>query len=173
MVLVLTGCAAQEAQEESNTNNQEAFQEGSGTESEAEQVEEDPETQEEAPQEEIKEISIYVVDADTGEIVQKQVESGQVDEQFLWRQLQEANVLSREATLLSIATTEEGILLDVDANFGDYIRSMGTAGEIEILNCIVWTYIDAFGVEKVKITEEGNTLETGHQELTEYMGKDN
>lgn len=172
MILVLTGCANQEDTLETNlAENQ------STTQEENEEIQEEQVSEEEQEQEayinEVVEVSIYIVDPDTGEIVQKQVESSHVDEQFLWGALQEANILSQEATLLSMVLTEEGIVLDVDANFGEYIRSMGTAGETEILRCVVWTYIDVFGVDKVKITEEGNILETGHQEMTEYMKKDN
>ena len=172
MIVMLAGCANQEDAQDINTvENQETTQEENA------EVQSEQANEEEQPvavdDNELVETSIYVVDMNTGEIVQKQVESTRIDEQFLWEQLREANIVPSEGRLLSVLETQEGVVLDVDSNFGDYLRSMGTAGEIEILNCVAWTYMDVFGVEKVKITEEGDVLVTGHGEVSDYIGKDN
>lgn len=52
-----------------------------------------------------------------------------------------------------------------------WLRSFGTAGEREIVGCIVNTYLDAYKAEEIKITEEGQTLTTGHAEYAEYLRK--
>ena len=60
---------------------------------------------------------------------------------------------------------------DVDEGFGNYIRSMGTTGETEVLACVVNTYLDSFQCEKIKITEAGRTFETSGAVLAGYMTK--
>lgn len=63
--------------------------------------------------------------------------------------------------------------LDLDLNqaFGNALGSMGTAGEYMTLGSLCNTFLDAYGCEKIQITVEGNTLETGHTEYPGYLNK--
>lgn len=109
-----------------------------------------------------RKVDIYYVDSETSEVVTK---SSEIQDEFdIWSQLQKEGVLSEECGLLSIEVREKErkIDLDISSDTGDYIRSMGTRGEIEVLGCIINTYLDAYKEEKIRITEEGKPLETAH-----------
>ena len=87
----------------------------------------------------------------------------------------EKSVLSSDVQVLKCdKQTVDGVeCLDVDFNeaFGAYVCSMGTTGEYYTIGSVVNTFLDAYGCEKVKITVEGNTLETGHAEYPGYMNR--
>ena len=53
--------------------------------------------------------------------------------------------------------------VDMNADFGAQIRSMGTAGEYLYMGGLVNTLLDAWGAESLTLTVEGNVLETGHE----------
>lgn len=57
----------------------------------------------------------------------------------------------------------------MNTEVGERIRSMGTTGKDEILRCIVNSYLDTYNCEKLKLTENGQTLDTGDTELDGYM----
>ena len=48
---------------------------------------------------------------------------------------------------------------------------MGTTEEQEVLKCIVNTFLDSYSCEKIKITENGQPLETSSAVLNGYMTK--
>ena len=52
--------------------------------------------------------------------------------------------------------------LDFNAATGEYIRSMGTTGEIQIIGCIINTYLETYDCDGIKLTEEGKVLQTSH-----------
>ena len=87
----------------------------------------------------------------------------------------EKSVLSSDVQVLKCdKQTVEGVeSLEVDFNgaFGVYVSSKGTTGEYYTIGSIVNTFLDAYGCEKIKITVEGNTLETGHNDYPGYMDR--
>ena len=101
------------------------------------------------------------------------VETDSLNEEKVWSLLQEKSVITPECGMNSFKVNEEEktIDLDVDEGFGNYIRSMGTTGETEVLACVVNTYLDSFQCEKIKITEAGHTFETSGAVLAGYMTK--
>ena len=46
---------------------------------------------------------------------------------------------------------------------------MGSTGEYYIIGSVCNTFLDAYGCEKIKITVENATLETGHAEFSGYL----
>lgn len=64
------------------------------------------------------------------------------------------------------ATVEGGAArqgkLDLSAAYGDAVCGTGTAGEAMLLGSLVNTVLDAFGLDALQITCEGNILESGH-----------
>lgn len=91
------------------------------------------------------------------------------------KRISSKSVLSSDVRVLKCEEqTVDGVKsLDVDFNeaFGAYVCSMGTTGEYYTIGSIVNTFLDVYGCEKVKITVEGNTLETGHAEYPGYMNR--
>ena len=118
-------------------------------------------------------MKIYSINMSSGEIQTEDVETDSLNEEKIWSLLQEKSVITPECGMNSFKVNEEEktIDLDVDEGFGNYIRSMGTTGETEVLACVVNTYLDSFQCEKIKITEAGRTFETSGAVLAGYMTK--
>lgn len=85
-----------------------------------------------------------------------------------------SRVISKECGLnqYSFHETEKKMDIDVNTAFGTYIRNMGTTGEDIVITCITRTYLETYGFERIKITEDGKVLETGHAVLDGYIGNE-
>lgn len=119
------------------------------------------------------EIQLYVSNDDATEFVSESVKIDELTPENIVNALVQKSVLPSDIQVLKC---EEQIVdgvksLDVDFNeaFGAYVCSMGTTGEYYTIGSVVNTFLDAYGCEKIKITVEGNTLETGHAEYPGYM----
>lgn len=111
---------------------------------------------------ETKEVKIYYVEEKTGEVTGKIVTIK--DENDIWSALQENGILTSDCRLLNFKVNEEKCIIDLDFNVatGERIRNMGTTGETQIIGCIINTYLEAYNCDGIKLTEEGQPLETSH-----------
>lgn len=119
-----------------------------------------------------RKVTIYYVDDQTADIVSKSVEIH--DEYDIWDALKASGILTEDCELLSLTVNEAEKKMDLDFNsaVGDRVRSMGTTGETEIVGCIINTYLEAYGCEGIRLTEEGQAFETSHgADLDGYSGK--
>lgn len=118
-------------------------------------------------------INLYYVEDYTGDIISKPIEIARLDEGNIWIELQKSGVLSEECQLLSMEIDGDAgnIILDCNDAFVERLKSMGTAGENEIIMCVVNTYCDAFHAEAVKITESGADISTGHASYEGFIKK--
>ena len=109
-----------------------------------------------------REARVYYVDDITGEIMGKTITVK--TEYDIWKALQGNGILTEGCQLLSFKVNEETHLIDLDFNAatGEYIRSMGTTGEIQIIGCIINTYLETYDCDGIKLTEEGKVLQTSH-----------
>ena len=107
-----------------------------------------------------KSVKIYYINEENGMLETKNAEIS--DEKDIWRQLQNTGIITEDCQLLEFSLNESEKKIDLDFNktTGDRIRSMGTTGESEILACIINTYLDAYECDGIKLTEEGEPLET-------------
>ena len=121
------------------------------------------------------EIQLYVSNDDATEFVSESVKIDELTPENIVKVLIEKSVLLSDVQVLKCdKQTVDGVeILDVDFNeaFGAYVCSMGTTGEYYTIGSIVNTFLDAFDCEQIKITVEGNTLETGHAEYPGYMNR--
>lgn len=121
------------------------------------------------------EINAYVSNDDATAFVAESVKIDELTPENIVKVLIEKSVLPSDIQVLKCdKQTIDGVKsLDADFNeaFGAYVCSMGTTGEYYTIGSIVNTFLDAYGCEKVKITVEGNTLETGHAEYPGYMNR--
>lgn len=99
---------------------------------------------------------VYYVDGETAEIRAKAIDAE--DENSIWNALKQEGILTEECRINSFEADADGktITLDFDQATGDRIRSMGTTGETEIVGCIVNSFLDTYGCEKIKLTEDGH-----------------
>ena len=121
------------------------------------------------------EIQLYVSNDDATEFVYESVKIDELTPENIVNALVQKSVLPSDIQVLKC---EEQIVdgvksLDVDFNeaFGAYVCSMGTTGEYYTIGSGVNTFSDAYGCEQIKITVEGNTLESGHAEYPGYMNR--
>ena len=121
------------------------------------------------------EIQLYVSNDDATEFVSESVKIDELTPENIVNALVQKSVLPSDIQVLKC---EEQIVdgvksLDVDFNeaFGTYVCSMGTTGEYYTIGSVVNTFSDAYGCEQIKITVEGNTLESGHAEYPGYMNR--
>lgn len=121
------------------------------------------------------EIKVYACNDDATAFVSECVKIDELTPENIVNALIEKSVLSSDVQVLKCdKKTVDGVeSLEIDFNeaFGAYVCSMGTTGEYYTIGSIVNTFLDSYGCEKVKITVEGNTLETGHAEYPGYMNR--
>ena len=121
------------------------------------------------------EIKVYVCNDDATAFVAESVKIDELTPENIVNALIEKSVLSSDVQVLKCdKQTVDGVeSLEIDFNeaFGAYVCSMGTTGEYYTIGSVVNTFLDAYGCEKVKITVEGNILETGHAEYPRYMNR--
>lgn len=182
LTVTLTGCSGggetqsepkEPVQEE--TVEEETVQEDEGVQSDASQGQKENEAKNEeatsSDKSAVEEGTVYFVNAE-GNVEKKTVSATDMNGEFLWSQLQEAGVISNEAQLLAMNTDGQGQMeLDVDEKFGEQLRSLGTAGEEELMHCVVNSFLDTFSCEKVRITENGDVLVSGHKEYGDYISR--
>lgn len=116
-------------------------------------------------------ITIYIPNAETGEIEAAQTEVTEIDAQVIWEELQKAGLFSEDEKVIGIVEDKENQSMDLDLNhaFGEHLRSVGTTGEEEIITSIVNTYLEVFQCEKILLTEEGEELQSSHKAYDTYM----
>lgn len=69
-----------------------------------------------------------------------------------------------EGVAINSSSTADGVLtLDMNAAYGEAVRSSGTTGENMLIYSLVNTFVQARGVDSVIITVDGAPLESGHE----------
>lgn len=69
-----------------------------------------------------------------------------------------------EGVAVNSSSTADGVLtLDMNAAYGEALRSSGTTGENMLIYSLVNTFVQARGVDSVIITVDGAPLESGHE----------
>lgn len=173
-ILAVSGCTQGKSPEPENVKNESTVDEqdkesAERPDEEAPDEEASEDVGEPAPEEHT--ISLYYVDDATGEIAQKETTVTGDLGTGVCKALKEAKVLSEECDVISTFVNEEEKKMDLDVNsgFGEYVRGMGTTGSTQVIDCVVKTYLSAYGCEGLKLTENGNVFDTGHTSLEDYM----
>ena len=121
------------------------------------------------------EIKVYVSNDDATAFVSDSVKIDELTPENIVNILVQKSVLSSDVQVLKCDKQKvdgvESLEIDFNEAFGAYVCSMGTTGEYYTIGSVVNTFLDAYGCEKVKMTVEGNTLETGHAEYPGYMNR--
>ncbi len=61
------------------------------------------------------------------------------------------------------SVTDKRLCLELSEDFGPWLSSMGTSGELMVMGSLVNTFLDAYDASAIKVTVDGRALETGHQ----------
>lgn len=181
--VMLLGCSGTDTSKEAKDTTQDTSQEDKQdtsqekaeptqdkTEQKDEQVEEEDSGDHEAQDQILK---LYYI-SDSEEIECAEIRTNLLQTTDIWNGLIGEGVLSSECKMNSCNVDQEQktIDLDVDSGTGSYIRGMGTTGEEQILICIKKSFLETYGCERLKITENGQPLETGHTVIKGYMTAD-
>ena len=181
VLLSITGCEKSEESDAQNSSKPSQIEAQNNEEDKTSKTEEnvlqeehnqsgDEETEMEAVAQK-KEVTIYKIDQESGELITEVKECEELNERIIWKYLVEAKVVPEDSEALSMVKDGEQLQLDVNRSFGEWLRSFGTAGEQEIMSCVVNTYLDAYGAQSITVTEEGQILNSGHMSYEEYMEK--
>lgn len=185
IILSVSACSSSTGTDSSQSDNQKTEQReddkdkaDQSAENKADQSEPDSDKKTEdtdSNEDKSVEIQLYVSNDDATEFVSESVKIDELTPENIVNALVQKSVLPSDIQVLKCdKQTVDGVeSLDVDFNetFGAYVCSMGTTGEYYTIGSVVNTFLDAYGCEKVKITVEGNTLETGHAEYPGYMNR--
>lgn len=121
------------------------------------------------------EIAIYASNDDATAFVSESVKIDELTPENIVNALIQKEVLSSDIQVLSCEKQsvdgKESLLVDFNQAFGTYMCGMGTTGEYYTIGSVVNTFLDAYDCEQVKITVEGNVLESGHTDYPGYMNR--
>ena len=163
--LLLSGCENKET--EMNEPPKTEVNSGDNSDAELEETDKDTEEQNEESEELSVDMTIYYVDMETAEITTRIINDVSLNPE----NVQEEKLLTEKCGFNNFSYNKEKETIDIDVNqeFGNYIRSMGTTGESQIIECVTKSYLETYDCEKIKITEEGQVLQTGHAILEGYI----
>lgn len=121
--------------------------------------------------EEQQKVNLYYVDSNDLKIVCKEVEIESELSDGIVLALIDEGILTEGCAVnyVKVDSPSKRMVIDINKPFGDHIRSMGTAGEEEIIQCTARTFLDAYKCDEILVKEEGKELETGHRVIEEYL----
>lgn len=168
--LIFSGCGENPGKEKPPVKQEETNQTQEDNEIKEGEGKED-EIKEDEQKEESAKVKIYYVNPSGEEIISKEVEVTGDSSEVIVSALKDEGLLTKECQVktVNVDETAKTMVIDVNRAFGDRIRSTGTLGEEQIIQCTAKTYMEAYQCEKIKITEEGNPLETGHTVYENYI----
>lgn len=106
--------------------------------------------------------ALFLPDDDARYLEIEEVWLSDLEPQTLVDGLIDRGALPKNVKVLSF-TGEEPAILDMSREFGEAMNSTGTAGETMLYGALVHTFLDAFGLDELRVTCEGGVIETGHE----------
>ena len=112
-------------------------------------------------------VVVYVPDEQSEVLTPVGAEAADDSDQALVDALVSVGGLPEDCEALGSETVKEGgattLKLDMNAVYGNAVRSSGTAGETMLVYALVNSFIQARGVDNVLLTVEGEALQSGHE----------
>lgn len=134
-------------------------------------MEKEVEVEQDTEENEKIKLVIYCPNDAADGVASEVVECDELNAESVWNVLKDKGVISEVAILNSLEQEEKNLELDVNEEFGNQLRSYGSTGEMLLMQSVVNTYLDAYGCEQIRITENGEVLCSGHQEYVDYLTK--
>ena len=107
-------------------------------------------------------VEIYLPDENAESFLRIHHSISELDASLIVAILVHENVLNESIVLYSAEKTDNQLNLDFNQAFLDQLRTYGTAGERMMIGCVVNTFLNAYDVETVYITVNGEIMESGH-----------
>lgn len=111
-------------------------------------------------------ITIYYGDENAEHILSAQIPKQKVTPELLVSELAKRDILTSDVAVKSLKETKkEGVktlAVDFNEKFREILFSQGSAGEYIMMGSVVDTFLKAYDAERMTITVEGETLESGH-----------
>lgn len=158
--------------EEEKKDEEETEDEESGDTQSGDGQEQKTDEETEVPAEKVK-INVYNSNDDATAFISNETEIEALTPEKVMEALADQGVVPSDVQVLhfeqSVVDGADTVLLDVNGAFASYVSSMGTTGEYYVIGSVCNTYLEAYGCEKIKITVENGTLESGHADYPGYM----
>lgn len=120
-----------------------------------------------------KEIVVFYPNEEADGFLTEQLEVVELTPDFIVDSLVKKGVLPVDVKVISCykqqVDGESALDVDLNKEFKTFIQTMGTTGEYMAVGSVCNTFLSAYQCEKMKITIEGERLETGHAEYPDYM----
>lgn len=178
--LVFTGCEGKDA-EQSQTVQAQSVDKNESTEADTKEKESNVDTDKEAEtsqSSEVKEektVLLYGPDENAEGFTTEEVKTDSLSPEWLISQLIERKIVPSSVKVLSFKETEnegkKAVDLDLSKDFGEYIQSLGTTGEYLVIGSVCNTFLKAYDSEQIRITVDGQTLESGHATYEKYLSE--
>lgn len=107
-------------------------------------------------------VIVYVPDEQAETLLPVGAEAADDSDQALVDAMVALGALPAGAMVQGTKEADGVLTLDMNAVYGNAVRSSGTAGENMLVYALVDTFIQARGVDKVLVTVDGAALESGH-----------
>lgn len=121
----------------------------------------------------MQQMVIYYSNGQADGLEAETVEAEDITPEFIVGHLAKHNIVSIGTKINRFdAVMEEGkyvLNLDLSKAFGEYIRTMSSSGEAVIMAAVTNTFLEAYGADAIRLTVEGQTLETGHRVYDELL----
>jgi hypothetical protein len=118
-------------------------------------------------------VRIYYGNNFGDKIIYKDTQISALSAQELIKQLNVYQLAPNTTVKSFKQTTLDGkkvLQLDLSTGYFDALRRMGTAGEYIMIGSLVNTFLMAYSAERINVTINGSSFETGHVEYEGYMG---
>lgn len=121
----------------------------------------------------MQQMVIYYSNGQADGLEAETVEAEDITPEFIVGHLAKHNIVSIGTKVNRFdAVMEDGkyvLNLDLSKAFGEYIRTMSSSGEAVIMAAVTSTFLEAYGADAIRLTVEGQMLETGHRVYDELL----
>lgn len=119
-------------------------------------------------------VTVYYGNSSTLELKHEDAAIEQLTPEQLIDSLAKHNIVSLDTKVNSFEEEEDAggkvLMLDLSGAFREYLKTMSENGEKVILASVTNTFLEAYEAEYIRITVEGDPLETSHGNYEEPMG---
>lgn len=116
---------------------------------------------------------IYYGDSNVQYLLSKEVVVEEIAPNYIVEELILENVLPENVKVNRIEFLEDNgesaMKIDFSSAFAERLAQLGTSGELIMIGSVTNTFLEAYKVEKMLMTVDGQTVESGHSIYDEYL----